>query len=322
MKKSKKHICGLAGLGLVAAITAVAQGIPIQGDVHATDTGGSSVNLNVFVHGEDPVADIAFPVNGSQISGNSVSLKIVYSNITTLKYTLKYQGLDGTTSTVELPEDIVADSADTPVSGIKEKTIDLSGYGYGTFTLTVRCEAPGGYYGEDTVQFSRSAIGLDEDTLINSDGTIKTDTNEKGDPVIKVTYGSTVQSIEIQAYDKNGNPIFPEPIIKEVPIDMDVSDIDIPFSEYGIEAGEYKIVLRAIDDNGSLVGVPVEFRVKYNPEEKGPALSVPNTGGITIGGLTISRADYIVSGLVIFGAAAAGGLFLMNRKKKSNKSRK
>ena len=70
------------------------------------------------------------------------------------------------------------------------------------------------------------------------------------------------------------------------------------------------------------LGVPVEFRVKYNPEEKGPALSVPNTGGITIGGLTISRADYIVSGLVIFGAAAAGGLFLMNRKKKSNKSRK
>lgn len=132
-------------------------------------------------------------------------------------------------------------------------------------------------------------------------------------PVIEVNVDEGVEKVEAIVYDANGKEVFR---IDSLVTSITTNYITLPFNLYCLKDGEYKVAIIPYtrDENGNLVPMITEEEAKKNaikitygnPE-------VPNTGDF-FASLNLSQKDFLLTGLIIFGAVTAGGIFILRKK--------
>lgn len=85
----------------------------------------------------------------------------------------------------------------------------------------------------------------------------------------------------------------------------------MPFGDYNAKDGKYTAVVVARSADGNTISM---IRLDTNYAYVNP--NVPDTPdtGFTINNLNITRVDYLVTGLIVFGMVAGFALYLVRRK--------
>ena len=293
MNKNKKRILGLLGLVLVAAMTIVAIFLP-SSEASATDNYSSTDTINVRVVGDSIDVSIKEPKNGSVFVTPEQTLSFDYENAKTIHANILNKDNGQTHSLVD--EDVAY------IPGSKQIDLNLldEGYGYGEYLITVRAEDYNDVYDEESVTFS----------FLPVTGSIEESEND-GLFYLNLDYdtdGSNIGAIEINIYDKEGNKINPSPINVSLPS----TRVELPFSEYNIASGDYRVEIVVYDNSGSPIYKPYILYVSYE------TTLAPDTGGF-FSNLNISEADYIITALVLFSFVIVVGFIIVakNRKKQS-----
>lgn len=306
MQIRKKHLLGLGGLALVAAITAYAVTIPTS-DAGASSVSGQ-VKISVNVYGEDPEVRITSIDDGEVTVNNNITIGAIYTVTESLEYKLcknfgtpeEYCANLGTNGTY-VP-------ASAPESGERAFNFDLDSdpnLGFGDYTLQVFNHG-GVVTVEDSVSFKYVPLKM---TNIG--------TAENGDPIVQVEYADKISGFDIQAYDKDGKPLFDpaQGYLVDNPGTAGEKQVTLPFASYGAASGEYTIVAIGRGMDGAIIenqraSVDINYQAPDAPE-------VPKTGGI-FGDLNIGRMDYLITGLIMFAIATA---FAVRALKKRNSRR-
>ena len=322
MKKTQKNILGISGLFLVAATTVFAASLPGV-DALAATSNSMTDTITVRVVGNTPNVDVTGVDSGEESFSPEQNFNINYENIETLSAVFKYTDDDGNLHEVTLLNESVDYNA-----GSAQLTIDLGNGtfiyggntyplpadGFGDYTLVVNGVGYDGAFDEQTINFSYVPIKSE----IVTDG----DTGEQSveieyspiDPGVDDDNG--VASIVVNVYDENGNLVTPMSPIRVTP---PTNKIHLPFAEYDLPSGTYTVEVIALNRNDEEL-YKKYFKVVYRKIPV-PSTGVPDTGGI-MGDLNISRTDYIITGLVVFGLVGTTGAILISRHdKKSSKRR-
>lgn len=293
MSRVCKKIIGLFGLATVIGITAVASGIPpVQNDASAAS---GNVNIEFRVYDANFEAQILSPADGSTyFSDDGVTARINYSNASTLNVYMTYP--DGTR--------ILVDGLSLgDASGTVDVTLPVTPGEYGNYILEVEgTDLGGSTVSGGTVTFAYRALTIES---------IEEDT-------IGVNYGSTVCRVGFQVYrvtDTNReNPLLDPEYIVDAPQQggalPNFLETQIPgFAELGPD--EFEVVATAYDCSDNAID-------SDSTTAEG-ILAPPTTGAISIFGVTISRIDYIITGLAAFVLITIFALFLLRRQKKSKR---
>lgn len=175
------------------------------------------------------------------------------------------------------------------------------------------------------------------------------------DPIVHIEMGDDVKNGQLVIFDKNGKPIFGDSETDKgqfpaINIEGWTSgnngklDVTLPFKKNGIPTGEYTAVLIAYgeknegEENAPTIALATEHfsysatggnlpigptdpddpNKPVNPTdpEKPVTPETPDTGLNLFKDLNISRADYIITGLIAFGMVTAFAAFLMIRRSK------
>ncbi len=309
MQKTKKQILGIAGLAAVGIMTTIAYAMPAPG---AAAIEGSTVNVNVTIGEGDTRVAILNPLDGSDFIDPDLEVKSSYEDSSKIEYYLTYTNDSG----AEVQTNV---ETFTPSQQIGEHSfnLNLAPYGYRAFKLRAVAYGNGGTTREDTVSFNYRAIQANFDR----------GAKDNGDPILSVKANSQVAKIRVQAYHKDGRPLFVNADGQEEPLILDASAIDpntgefiidLPFERYGADTDEYTTVIsayNAADQMISMVTLGVNYTVGGNDGGSGSTTpNTPNTGSTLFSDLNISRLDYILTGLVAFGAVAGFAIYLVNRK--------
>lgn len=321
MQKTKKQLLGLAGLAAVGIMTAVACAMPspdaaaISGDItHGYECddsvpgnecakGNDGTQVQVVVSEGNPTVNTASPQDGSTLVDPMVKVSTNYSEVTQIDYYMNFKNDAGVIRRIDL-----ASFTPTETSGVHTFNVDISSYGYGEYTLYSTAHGYNGATREDAVTFNYRAASV----------SVNPETGSNGDPSIDVAVDEDVDKVLIQIYDKNGNPIFVDKDGNETPIEVDRKDIDpetgkinvsLPFEEYGVDAGDYTVVIVAKDDDGNVISM-VTTEVSYKPIVP----EVPNTSAGLLAGLNITCVDYLLTGLIAFALVAGFAMYLVCRK--------
>ncbi len=301
MQKTKKHFLGMVGLALVALLTLVAYGLPSP-EASAAEEG--NVDVQVVVGEPNMNNRINAPRDGDIVVKPDLEISSSYSQASKIEYFLTYSNADG--QEVRVP---VGSFTPTENSGVNTFAVNLDGYGgFNNYRLTSVAYGNNGAQREDTVAFAYRAINVYYNGL-----------NDNEDPQLKAEVNEKVDKIQIQVYDKDNNPVFVDENGVEHPIIVDKSAIDpetgellidLPFKEYGVPEGDYRAVVVTYDENDVILSidtVPFTYKLRGNTPE------VPNTGSM-LENLNISRLDYLLTGLIAFGAVAGFAIYLICRK--------
>ncbi|MBR3172328.1 hypothetical protein IKF21_00170 [Candidatus Saccharibacteria bacterium] len=304
MEKTQKRLLGLFGLGLVAATTVFAAAMPSPMTL-ATST--VTDNIQVRVVSSDVFINIFSPTDGAELINGSQTLEYEHGNAKNINITLEYTGMDGVTHTYIL--------ADFPTTGeVKTETmpLNLKDYGFGEYRLTITGkDAEGTPASSTTIEFAYYPVKADakqEPNSSNVDVNLDYDTS---DPEIA--------GVVINVYDENGNPV--DGMTETVTPPSTGTTLD--FSKLG--DGTYTIVATAVDADGNPLYEVYRTTLNYKAPSIGPVVPVPNTADT--GGLfqntNISNADYLITGLLVFGIIAIVGIgFAMRNGKKNNKNQR
>ena len=208
---------------------------------------------------------------------------------------------------------LLAVAALVPVgsAAAKDIDIDVSTYGYGKYVVTARGDALDGVFDEDLVVFYYLPAYAEV-------------TEENGNYYLDVQYDADdgsedpettglVAKVGVNIYGEDGKEVPFSPITITPP----TTRVELPFTEYGLESGTYKIVVKAYDRYGNQLGNDYVFTVTYDSGET----PVPNTGSLT-GDMNISKTDYLITGLIIFGLVAIAGVLFIIRSDKSKTNAK
>lgn len=194
----------------------------------------------------------------------------------------------------------------------KDININVSDYGYGEYLVTARGVGYGGVYDEDYAIFyyyPAYAEATKNDNISGFD--------------VELTYNAydeasntgEVAKLVINVYDSNGNLIKG---LSPVTVFPPTTTVQLPFGDYGLESGTYTIAVSAYNNLGEELYKPYEIQVYY----EAPSIPVPDTGSF-MGNLNISKTDYLVTGLIVFGLVGIGGFaFIAKRGKKTNSRRR
>ena len=193
----------------------------------------------------------------------------------------------------------------------KDIYIAASDYGYGEYLVTLRGDGLDGVYDEDSVVFYYLPVYAEV-------------TEENGSYYLDVQYDAddgsedpdmtgAIAKVEVNIYDANGKEVPFSPITITPP----TTRVELPFAEYGMESGDYKVVLKAYNRDGEQMGNEFTLTVTYDSGET----PVPNTGGLTES-MNISKTDYLITGLIIFGLVAIAGVMFIIRSDKCKESAK
>lgn len=298
MRKTKKQLLGFAGLAAVGLMTAIAYCLPAP---NAAASNSQSINVNVTVYADNTSVVITNPQDGSATATSPTAITVSYSNADQLDYKLTYVAPDGQTQEYTLPSYEPAEQ-----NGTHTLELDLNQYGgYGDYVLTVIASKNSGTPHEDSIAFSYQPAVVED-----------TGTNDKGNPTIDIEPSAEADKVEIQVYDKDGNPIFVDKDGNETPLVVDPDDVDpetgkinvtLPMADYDAPEGQYTGVVITYDENGDILG-QYTFDFYYKPLPK-----TPDTGSV-FANLNIARADYIATGLIVFGLIAGFAVFLATRK--------
>lgn len=322
MQKTKKQLLGLAGLAAVGAMTAVAIAMPSQVSAYTegvTDKGSGSgdVNLNVTVRNGLNQVIVKTPANNSATAKSIVPVVYTYEESANVVAKLIYTDETGKEVQVE-----VDNFTPTDIAGTHSFDIDLTKYGLQNreYKLQITATDERGGTKVDTVTFSYNAVVVDPEEPSKPGEPLKPGESANGDPIINIEVSDEVDKVYVHVYDKNGKPVLVDKDGNEVVIVVDAKDVDpetgelkvkLPFEQYGVEDGEYKLVVIGKDKNGNDVSV-VEAELDYAFREP-EAPDTPNTGSL-LDELNITRVDYIVTGVIVFGLVAGAALYLVGRK--------
>lgn len=322
MQKTKKQLLGLAGLAIVAVMTAVAIAIPAP-DAAAADEGG--VQLNVRVGENNTSVNFISPVDGFKTANSNLAVSVNYSQAATVEYTLQLVDANGNPVMDASGNPQIKTFGPYPVegTGTHQSTIDLktSGFGFGYYKLTAKATGNSGSK-EDTTKFYYGAM------IVTNTGT----TDAAGDPYFDIEIGENVDKVQIQVFDGD-KPLFVNGgnqtplILSRDQIDATTGKIHValPFALYGIPSGQYTVVSIAYDDNDADIvtdrqtitytkggSTPVDPDDPNKPVDPNTP-DTPNTGAI-LDDLNISRLDYLLTGLIAFGAVAGFAIYLICRR--------
>ncbi len=335
MIKRKKQLLGAFGLGIALVTLAFGCIVPSQIDsAHATD-----IDINVTIQGPGSSVTIITPKDGAVVTDNVLSVTTSYSKISSLRHTLVCMK-DGAQVVNEVVSDIT--SIDPATNGRESFDKSLAAYDLGTAsdcTLKAIAVTANGGSTEDTVTFRYRALHV-----VMNDGV-----DVKGNPSATISANDQVTLVVAQVYDEQGNPVFVKDGVQtdiSIPSSMFDSNrqyiLNLPMSEYGAKAGKYSLVVLAYNSAGSNISQnTVEFN--YVPKSVGPTdpddpdnpdnpdnpdkptnpdkpgvPEVPGTGSI-LGDMNIARFDYILAGLIAFGAVAGFAVYLMARARRREK---
>ncbi|MBR3131850.1 hypothetical protein IKG33_00325 [Candidatus Saccharibacteria bacterium] len=308
MRKTQKKVFGLVGLALVIATTVFAALLP-----NPSSSAVSTVTDTVVVRvvGDVPDVNITVPKSGAVFVDPNRVISFDYEHVKYATMKVKYVDKDGVSHEyTELDRLIVGEEV-----GGKAYNLDLTGpkYGYGEYTITVIGENDGGVSDEDKITFSLYPVVAkvtndEENEKIYLDLDYKPYDPESSD-------SGDVETLIVNIYDENGNLVGGSPITVTAPekrIAIDYSD--------EIASGKYKIEVTAYGGDGEEpLYKPVIKTVDYDIDKN--ALPVPDTGGL-FKNLNISQADYLITGLLIFGMVGIGGLVFINRRNNRRSSRR
>lgn len=283
MKKTKKRVFGLLSLVLVVATTIFAAFLPgpeASALTSVTDT------ISVRVVGSTPDVNIISPSNNSVFVFPDQILSFNYENVGDVLATIKYTDKNGDTHNYNFVEFDANYDADT-----FSDDLNLLGtnYGYGEYLLAVKGvglaideETGGRVYDEDFVEFWFYPV-IGEASEDENDGLIYLDLEYDKE-------NENIDTIGINIYDENGNLVTAmSPIKVKAPGDR----VELPFSEKDMTSGKYRIEITAYNEDEEALYNPYITYVNYE------AIPVPDTGGLFMN-LNISRADYLITGLLIF----------------------
>ena len=313
MKKTKKIILGFSGLALVATMTIVAALLP-NPSASAISTVTDTITVRVI--GNAPSAEIANPTSGETFVSSDQTININYENVATLDLVVKFTDRNGVEHEKILHNGDVAEETGSLSYNFTDLANEL---GFGEYTIFVNgtgidsAPIPG-----DSIDFLFIPVIA---TPEQDPNTGKTYLNLDYDPFTESGTGK-VSTLEINVYDKNGNLIESlSPIIVNAP----ENKVEIPFSEQDLESGKYVLEIIAYGNDKNELYTPFATDVKYEAKEWSgedviPDTNAPDTGGF-LGSLNISKADYLITGAMIFLIAGASA-FVFILKKSSSSSKK
>lgn len=324
MKRKTKRLLGVLGLAVVMVVTAIAYALPVpeahaEGELLQDD---QSITIQVKVVGPGETVQLVSPSGDEEtITKNIVSVEYNYQ-----KMKVVYTNLSCTSASQARAADeaivvhTMNGTADNDYTGTEKFDIDLNALNIQT-GATCRIFLTGeGISGTDVrdegVEFQYRAIKVDMPTT-GDDEEGKPITDEKGDPEVTIGISDDVYSLFFQVYDASGNPVFAVDGVEEpILVSRDKFDLEsgsytlnLPMSQYGAKSGWYELVAIAYAQDGKEVVSMNVYRFYYDSETP----NVPGTGTI-MENLNISRADYVVTGLIAFGAVAVFGVYLVARK--------
>ena len=320
MQTSKKRILGAAGLATVAGMTIVAHGMPAPA-AYATSS-NQQVQLTVYS------AYLDLNITGSLQDGGAtskdeVSIPITVTDVEEITYTLT-ASQSGATSQTAAEGTIILDSGSNytgtynlalALSTYRDTLVSTYGYDASktiSFTLAVTGTSSSGGVAEDGITFTYGSATIDPNTNIDPDASEdETNTSEvdedSGNPIINVETDDEVETIHVIVRDPDTGEIVWE---GDFPAGTDITKIELPFAENGIPSGNYVIEIYAYDEDGNLIGTS-SLTIRYvQPDAPG----LPNTGAISIAGLNIARADFLISSALAFCLVALGGIYLIHKK--------
>lgn len=316
MKRKTKRVLGVFGLAAVMAMTAIAIALPSP-EAHAEEQSNADVTIQVTVVGPGSVTNLVKPTEGETVKSNIVPVEYTYQNMKSVSTNLVCTVAGGQ----KIEKVVDTRDMEDPNSGKVNFNIDLNKEGIQpdadcTISLIGK-SIDGTDIKNEGVAFQYRAVKVDMGDKDNTDG--KPNTDENGDPEVSIEIKDGVESILLQVYDMEGNPVFvnkdgvEEPILvtrDQFDLINNVYKLNLPMSKYGAKAGWYDLVVVAYAGDGKEVVSMNTYRFYYG----GPVTpNVPGTGTI-MDNLNISRADYVVTGLIAFGSVAAFGVYLVARK--------
>ncbi len=344
MQRRKKQLLGLGGLVLVAAMMLAACTMPSPGASAADEIFRGSVGLQVKVaSGENTSAlNIISPVDQETVVHNSFEAKISYTNLEGMNVYLQKKGssdkvaLSGCTVTPstepqECSVQVTLDDVLTPENRQAEYILSAEGTGAAAVA--------------DSVNFFFRAAHLVFEEEYNS---------ANGNPKVRALLNEKVKLARIQVYDANNKPMFVDGNGNETPLTVPVDHagvpsgeyvVELPFKDYNLANGIYRAVLVAYEtetpSNDSMIAISTAVNIAYpkgykpggnpgggpgnnpdnpdKPDKPGDGdntdkPNVPGTGVNLFKDLNISRADYVITGLVAFGVVTAFAVFLIVRR--------
>ena len=311
MKKTQKKILGFLGLGLVVAVTAIAAALPMPG---ASATTNVTDTISVRVVGEVAAVRITAPKSETVFIEPDQSIGINYENASEVKVALKYTDGKGVVKNYTLDE-FDADY----YYGEKTYNLDLAGaeYGYGEYVVTVSGKALDGVVAENTIKFYYHPVDI-EINGDNSDPSDPGDDDGEGNVKGELGFDSNTAWVEINVYEDQGGTGLVEclsPTIVKAPS----KDFSLPFSKCNMEEGYYWLSFTAYNVDGEEL-YTIWKQIYYRKPIETPKAA--DTGGL-FQGLNISKADYLTTGLIVFGIVGVGGaIFISKRNRKSNSRRR
>ena len=338
MKKTQKKVFSIFALAFVVAMTIFAAFLP------APSTQAVSVNdvITVRVIGAVPMVETTGIESGSTITSPSHTTTTTYENIDSLTAAIKYTGTDGNEHIISLidtnvnyaPGQLIIntnyetgaydysyvyyDDNETPQTITGQGQLPY--FGFGDYILMVSGQGYDGATDNGDISFAYLPVSAEVSSENNS-GVVNIDLDY--DPDTEAGGTGEVSELILNIYDKDGNLVAGSPITVVAP----EKNIEIPFSDYGLSSGDYTLEVFAYNRNGEVLSdkpFVTHFTYIYDDgrnkeeEEGSPSIVVPNTGGI-IGGLNISRMDYLASGLLVFFVAGIGGVTFIIKRGKSSK---
>ena len=309
MKRTQKRILGFSGLALVIGVTIFAAFLP-NPEVLAASSVTDTVIIRVI--SGSPSAEITGLASGSTIISADQHININFDHLRSYDVVVKFKDKDGNEHTKIVRSGPTEDETGTyPLDFIA-----LSNeFGFGEYTIIVEGEGTdGSTIPGDSIEFSYYPViaAVDKDaetglTYLNLDY----EPYEEGGP-------GKVSKLEINIYDENGKLMTPiSPIVVYAPN----TRVEIPFEEYELESGKYRLEITAFNPDNEDLYTPYNTSTDYNAIPV-PDAGTPDTGGL-FGSLNISKIDYLATGLLIFSVVGISAfVFIVKRSHRNNKRRR
>lgn len=311
MKGKKKQLLGFFGLALVIAMTAVAYSLPAPG------AAAQDLNISVTVTAEAGSARIISPANGAVLTGHSTTMSVSYNKIRSMSTSMTCKNASG--------EEVFKETRNatlTGQTGVVNETYTLpEDAGDVSCVASMSSQGLNGEPYDDSVSFSFRAMslpdpGTPDDPNKPSEDPDKPseDFDDDNNPIVDITVSDDVEQVSVQVFDVDKNPVFVDENGNAKPL-LTTKDafkdgkltITLPMSDYKAKPGKYVAYFTATNSKGEVVSVN-EYWFEYVPK-----VETPGTGSI-FKDMNLSRADYLVTGLVAFGAVAGFAVYLVFRK--------
>ena len=350
MKKTHKKVFGLFGLVIVAAVTIFAAFLPSPTKAVTTTV---TDTIKVRVVGSTPAISADGIESGEVLADGTQTITIPYENLENVKIDVKYVDANGNeynfnlldvpvnyaagemsltinfltgeyTYTYTYYDDATEQEVTVTVPGEGEATPIMEHYGYGEYTFEIGGNGYGGVPVTPVeLPFGVSPVGSGTSIVVEDDnGTdryyLEVDYNGSGS---ETPGPGEVAWMEVEVYKGTGENKEKVDIQPPLIIYAPATRIEIPFEELGLENGDYTIEVTAYDSDGNIIYKKPAFSFVYNYSGYLPPARTADTGGM-MGNLNISKTDYIITGLIVFGVIGISGAIFISKHDKKNASRR